>query len=143
MLRERTAAPRIHWLDYKLGLRLRRVQSAVAAALAEPALMAVAIKADEVSGGTVPAFGLRLAVALRGRRRRGRWARCGSFTGIPMPLLIGAGYAVVALQTHRRTAQHRADRLRRRRRHHLDGDGAGGGGARASGWRRRYPGAAS
>ncbi len=70
----------------------------VAAALAEPALIAVAVKAEEVSGGTVPAFGLRLAVALG--------AGAGVVMGtarivldVPLPLAIGIAYAIVALQT--------------------------------------------
>lgn len=68
-----------------------------AAAIAEPALMAVATKANQVSGGTVPALGLRLAVAAGA----GLGVALGALrivTGFPMPLLLGAGYLVVALQ---------------------------------------------
>ena len=41
-------------------------------AIAEPALMAVAIKVNAVSGGTVTVLGLRIAVALGGGRRDDR-----------------------------------------------------------------------
>jgi hypothetical protein len=70
----------------------------VATALAEPALIAVAVKAEEVSAGTVPAFGLRLAVALGA----GTGVAIGTLRIVldaPLPLMIGAAYAVVALQT--------------------------------------------
>jgi hypothetical protein len=69
-----------------------------AAALAEPALMAVALKAEEVSGGTVPAIGLRLAVAIGA----GIGVAVGTLRIVldaSLPLMIGAAYAIVALQT--------------------------------------------
>lgn len=69
-----------------------------AAAIAEPALLAVALKAKQVSGGTVPALGLRLAVAAG--------AAAGVVLGVlrlvlgwPMPLLLAIAYAIVAVQT--------------------------------------------
>jgi hypothetical protein len=70
----------------------------VATALAEPALIAVAVKAEEVSAGTVPAFGLRLAVALGA----GAGVAIGTLRIVldaPLPVMIAIAYAVVALQT--------------------------------------------
>jgi hypothetical protein len=70
----------------------------MAAALAEPALIAVSLKAEEVSGGTVPAFGLRLAVALGA----GAGVALGTLRIVldtSLPVMIGAAYAIVALQT--------------------------------------------
>lgn len=69
-----------------------------ATTIAEPALLAVAIKANRVSGGTIPVFGLRVAVALG----VAVGVAVGCFrivTGTPLALYIIAGYAVVALQT--------------------------------------------
>jgi hypothetical protein len=51
-----------HWLDY-LWVYAFGGALAFATAVAEPALMAVALKAREVSGGAVGFWGLRLAVA--------------------------------------------------------------------------------
>ena len=51
-----------------------------------------------MSGGTVPAVGLRLAVAIGA----GAGVALGTLrivTGVPMPILLGPAYAVVALQT--------------------------------------------
>lgn len=69
-----------------------------AAAIAEPALMAVALKARQVSGGTIPALGLRLAVAAG--------AAAGVVLGVlrlvigwPMPVVLAIAYAIVAVQT--------------------------------------------
>ncbi len=66
--------------------------------VAEPSLIAVAIKAREVSGGTLNAWGLRLAVALG----VAVGVALGSFrivTGTPLPWYIIAGYVVVIGQT--------------------------------------------
>lgn len=70
----------------------------IAAALAEPALIAVSLKAEQVSGGTVPAFGLRLAVALGA----GAGVALGTLRIVldtPLSATIGAAYAILALQT--------------------------------------------
>jgi len=69
-----------------------------ATTIAEPALIAVAIKAREVSGGTVSAWGLRLAVALGVALS----LAVGTFrivTGTPLHLYMIAGYIVVVIQT--------------------------------------------
>lgn len=66
--------------------------------IAEPALIAVALKAHEDSGGTIPAFGLRLAVAAG----VAFGVALGAFrivTGTPLPLYIAIGYIIVMAQT--------------------------------------------
>jgi len=66
--------------------------------IAEPALIAVAMKADEVSGGTIQAWWLRMAVALG----VGIGVALGTFrivVGVPLPYFILTGYAVVVVQT--------------------------------------------
>lgn len=68
--------------------------------IAEPALIAVAYKAREVSGGAVNAWGLRAAVALGVAIA----IAVGAFrivTGTPLHLYMIAGYAIVILQTWR------------------------------------------
>jgi len=69
-----------------------------ATTIAEPSLIAVALKASEVSGGTVGALGLRLAVALGVAIS----LAVGSFrivTGTPLYLYMIAGYVIVVIQT--------------------------------------------
>ena len=66
--------------------------------IAEPALLAVSVKAGEVSGGTVRATGLRVAVAIG----VGVGVTLGVFrivTGTPLHYYIIAGYALVLVQT--------------------------------------------
>jgi hypothetical protein len=66
--------------------------------MAEPALMAVAMKANTVSGGAIGVWGLRVAVALG----VGFGVGLGCFriiTGLPLHHFIAAGYLVVILQT--------------------------------------------
>lgn len=66
--------------------------------IAEPALIAVAMKADEVSGGTIRSSWLRMAVALG----VGVGVALGAFRiviGVPLPYFILTGYAVVVVQT--------------------------------------------
>jgi len=69
-----------------------------ATALAEPALLAVAIKAEQISGGTIRAWGLRIAVAIG----VGFGLALGTFrivTGAELYYFIVAGYVVVLIQT--------------------------------------------
>ncbi len=71
-----------------------------ATTVAEPALIAVAIKAEEVSGGAIKSWGLRIAVALG----VAIGVSLGCFrivTGTPLPWYIIAAYAVVIVQTFR------------------------------------------
>ena len=66
--------------------------------LAEPALLAVAIKAQSVSGGTVSIWGLRTSVAIG----VGIGIALGTFrivTGTPLHYYIIAGYIIVIVQT--------------------------------------------
>jgi hypothetical protein len=66
--------------------------------LAEPALIAVAMKANAVSGGAIGVFGLRIAVAIG----VGIGVGLGCFriiNGAPLHYFIAAGYFVVILQT--------------------------------------------
>ena len=71
-----------------------------AATIAEPALMAVAIKARQVSGGSVSVWGLRTAVAL-GVAIGVALGSLRIVTGTPLYLYIIAGYMIVILQTLR------------------------------------------
>ncbi|RMD69010.1 MAG: DUF1538 domain-containing protein, partial [Gammaproteobacteria bacterium] len=69
-----------------------------ATTIAEPALIAVALKAHEVSGGAIHPWGLRIAVAVG----VGIGIALGAFrivTGTPLPLYIIAGYVLVIIQT--------------------------------------------
>jgi hypothetical protein len=66
--------------------------------IAEPSLIAVGLKAQDVSGGTIRASGLRIAVAFGVAIgvALGTWR---IVTGIPLHWLIMGGYVVVVLQT--------------------------------------------
>jgi hypothetical protein len=69
-----------------------------AATVAEPSLIAVSLKAQDVSGGTVRAWPLRLAVALG----VGLSIAVGAFrivTGTPLVAYMIVGYAIVLVQT--------------------------------------------
>jgi hypothetical protein len=71
-----------------------------ATTIAEPSLIAVALKANQVSGGTIGVWGLRLAVALG----VAIGITIGSFrivTGTPLHYYIIAGYVLVLIQTWR------------------------------------------
>ena len=65
---------------------------------AEPALMAVALKAGEVSGGTIKPLGLRIAVSVG----VAIGITLGAFrivTGTPLVMYIVVGYVIVVIQT--------------------------------------------
>jgi len=69
-----------------------------ATTIAEPALIAVAYKANQVSGGTISQWGLRLVVAFG----VAVGIALGTFriiTGTPLFLYIAAGYLIVIVQT--------------------------------------------
>ena len=69
-----------------------------ATTLAEPALMAIAMKASAVSGGAIGVWGLRVAVAIG----VSVGVSLGCFriiTGLPLQHFIAAGYLVVIVQT--------------------------------------------
>ena len=66
--------------------------------IAEPALLAVAMKANDVSGGAISVWGLRVAVALG--VAVGVGLGCYRIvSGLPLHLFIMAGYIVVVIQT--------------------------------------------
>jgi hypothetical protein len=90
-----TLAP--HWKDY-YWVYIFAFAIGFATTIAEPSLIAVAIKAQEVSAGTIGALGLRLSVAAG----VAIGLALGSFrivTGTPLHYYIIAGYCVVLLQT--------------------------------------------
>jgi hypothetical protein len=65
---------------------------------AEPALMAVALKASQVSGGTIKPLGLRIAVSIG----VAIGITLGAFriiTGTSLVMFISIGYAIVVVQT--------------------------------------------
>lgn len=71
-----------------------------ASTVAEPALIAVSFKAEEISGGALDAWGLRIAVAIG----VAAGVALGAFrivTGTPLPLYIISGYVIVVIQTAR------------------------------------------
>ena len=91
------AAAALQWTDYK-WVYLFAAAIGLATTIAEPALIAVAIKAAEVSGGTISAWGLRIAVAVG----VAIGIALGTFriiTGTPLHYYIIAGYIVVIIQT--------------------------------------------
>jgi len=70
----------------------------ISTTLAEPALIAVSLKANQVSGGAIDVWGLRVAVAIG----VGVGVSLGCFrivTGYPLQYFIAAGYLIVILQT--------------------------------------------
>ena len=89
----------VHWHDYLLVYAFAAAIG-FATTVAEPSLIAVALKAEEVSGGAVGAWGLRIAVAVG----VAVGVALGCFrivTGTPLPWYIIAAYAVVIVQTFR------------------------------------------
>lgn len=87
----------IHWDSY-LWVYIFGAAIGFSTTLAEPALLAVAIKAQSVSGGTVSIWGLRTSVAIG----VGLGIALGTFrivTGTPLHYYIIAGYIVVIVQT--------------------------------------------
>ncbi len=65
---------------------------------AEPALIAVAYKAHQISGGTISQWGLRLVVAI-GVAIGIALGTLRIVTGTPLFLFIGVGYVIVVVQT--------------------------------------------
>ncbi len=85
------------WTHY-LWLYLFAATIGFSTTIAEPALIAVAIKANQVSGGVIGIWGLRIAVAIG----VAFGIALGSFrvvTGTPLHLYIMAGYILVLIQT--------------------------------------------
>ena len=91
------AAGQVDWRDYA-WVYVFAAAIGFATTVAEPALIAVSIKANEISGGSVSAWGLRLAVAVGVAAS----IALGAFriiTGTPLYLYMIVGYLLVILQT--------------------------------------------
>jgi hypothetical protein len=87
----------MHWADY-YWVYIFAFAIGFSTTIAEPSLMAVAIKASQVSGGAIHAWGLRIAVALG----VAVGIALGSYrivSGLPIHYFIIVGYAVVVIQT--------------------------------------------
>ncbi len=85
------------WADY-IWVYVFAAAIGFATTVAEPSLIAVSMKAQEVSGGTLRAFELRIAVAIG----VAVGVSIGAFrivSGTPLPYYIMAGYALVICQT--------------------------------------------
>lgn len=87
----------VGWEAY-LWVYLFAASLAFSTTIAEPALMAVALKAREVSGGALGFWGLRVAVAL-GAALGTALGTLRIVTGFPLPWLLLGGYVIVAVQT--------------------------------------------
>ncbi len=87
----------LKWQDYK-WVYLFAIAIGFSTTIAEPSLLAVAIKANEVSAGVIGINGLRIAVAIGVAIGIG----LGTFrivTGTPLEYYIIAGYFIVIVQT--------------------------------------------
>jgi len=87
----------LHWFDYG-WVFLFAFAIGFSTTIAEPSLLAVAIKANQISGGAIGVWGLRIAVALG----VAFGIALGSYrivTGSPLHYFIIFGYVVVIIQT--------------------------------------------
>jgi len=87
----------LDWHDYH-WVYLFAAAIGFSTTLAEPALMAVSIKANTVSGGAIGVWGLRVAVAIG----VGIGVALGCYriiSGLPLQHFIAAGYLIVIVQT--------------------------------------------
>lgn len=91
------AAQQTHWWDYR-WVYLFAAMIGFSCSLAEPALIAVAMKAHEVSGGAVGVWGLRIAVAT-GAAIGITLGVLRIVTGTPLHYYIIIGYVIVMIQT--------------------------------------------
>ncbi len=92
-----TVPKTVQWLEYG-WVYVFAAAIGFATTVAEPALMAVAIKANQVSGGTITVRGLRYAVAIG----VAVGVAMGAFriiTGTPLHWYIISGYVLVIIQT--------------------------------------------
>jgi len=87
----------IHWSQY-YWVYIFAFTIGFSTTIAEPSLLAVAIKANEVSGGSIGIWGLRIAVALGVAFgiSLGSWR---IVTGLPLHWFIITGYIIVVIQT--------------------------------------------
>jgi len=94
---EAAVADPVQWLNY-LWVYAFAAAIGFATTVAEPALLAVAIKANQVSGGTITVRGLRYAVAI-GVAVGVAMGVFRIITGTPLHWYIISGYVVVIIQT--------------------------------------------
>ena len=90
-------AEALQWFDY-YWVYIFALAIGFSTTIAEPSLIAVAIKANEVSGGSIGVWGLRISVAIG----VAIGISLGTFrivTGLPIHYFIIAGYIVVVVQT--------------------------------------------
>lgn len=93
------SATEVDWRDYMLVYAFAAAIG-FATTIAEPPLIAVALKAEEASGGAISSWGLRIAVAVG----VAVGVSLGAFrivTGTPLSWYIIAAYVVVIVQTFR------------------------------------------
>ena len=91
------SGPHVYWSDYS-WVFVFAFMLGFGTTVAEPALLAVALKAHEMSGGAIHVWGLRVAVALG----VAVGVALGCFrivTGTPLHWYIIAGYLIVVVQT--------------------------------------------
>ncbi len=93
----KAAANELHWSDY-YWVYLFAFAIGMSTTLAEPSLIAVAIKAHAVSGGAIGIWGLRIAVAL-GAAVGVALGTYRIVTGTPLHYYIIAAYIIVVIQT--------------------------------------------
>lgn len=91
------AIAELTWVDYK-WVYLFAFAIGFSTTIAEPSLLAVAIKANQVSSGTIGIWGLRLAVAL-GVAIGISLGAYRIVTGTPLYWYIISGYVFVVIQT--------------------------------------------
>ncbi|MCB9992018.1 MAG: DUF1538 domain-containing protein [Rhodospirillales bacterium] len=87
----------LRWYDY-YWIYIFAACIGLATTIAEPSLIAVAMKASEMSGGAISSWGLRMAVAIGVAAS----IALGAFrivTGTPIHIYMIAGYIVVVVQT--------------------------------------------
>lgn len=87
----------LQWQDY-YWIYIFAFAIGIGTTVAEPALIAVAMKAHEVSGGAIGVWGLRIAVAI-GVAFGLALGTYRIVTGIPMHYFIISGYVIVVIQT--------------------------------------------
>jgi len=96
-LTEGAEALNFHWSNYS-WVYVFAFAIGFATTIAEPALLAVAMKANETSGGAIHVWGLRVAVAIG----VAVGVSLGCFrivTGLPLQAFILVGYIIVVIQT--------------------------------------------
>ena len=87
----------VHWKDY-YWVYIFAAAIGFSTTIAEPSLIAVAIKAEEVSGGAISVWGLRIAVAI-GVAVGIALGTYRIITGAQLHYFIMAGYVIVIIQT--------------------------------------------